>query len=147
LTARSGKIEKNKESSLHVSVNETFSRTDAVENKEQYGLVECVKRGMEEEIGIPQTAIPDSNIKFHDFAIVTDEGEIGLSCFVDLTEVMPVEKMLMYPGQDKFLENEELILMPYFKISHIDLLKSVDSKKYMHQLHHYLYINLNIRLM
>lgn len=133
LTARSGKIEKNKESSLHVSVNETFSRTDAVENKEQYGLVECVKRGIEEEIGIPQTAIPDSNIKFHDFAIVTDEGEIGLSCFVDLTEVMPVEKMLMYPGQDKFWENEELILMPYFKISHIDLLKSVDSKKYMHQ--------------
>lgn len=131
ITARSGKIEKDGKGSLHVSVNETFSRTDSIENKEKYSLIECVRRGIEEEMGIPQTLITEDIIRFHDFAIVTDEGEIGLSCHVNLSDVMPVEKMMMYPGQDKFLENEELIMLPYFKISHLELIKSVDSAKFM----------------
>ena len=133
ITARSAKIEKDRKATLHVSVNETFSRTDSVENNEKYSFIECVRRGIEEEIGIPQTLITENVISFHDFAIVTDEGEIGLSCHVDLSDVMPVEKMLMYPGQDKFLENEELILLPYFKMSHIELVKSMDSPEYMRQ--------------
>lgn len=131
ITARSGNIEKDGKGSLHVSVNETFSRTDSVENKEKYSLVECVKRGIEEEMGIPQTLITEDLIKFHDFAIVTDEGEIGLSCHVNLSDVMPVEKMMMYPGQDKFLENEELLMVPYFNVCHLDIIKSVDSPKFM----------------
>ncbi len=134
ITARSGGIETSQESSLHVSVNETFSRTDYIDDsKKMYGLYECVQRGIHEEIGISCSDIPTEAIKFHDFAIVTDEGEIGLSCHVNLSEHMPVERILMYPGQDKFLENEELLVLPYFNVLHRDLMKSVDSSKFMHQ--------------
>jgi hypothetical protein len=139
ITARSGNIEKDKKSSLHVSVNETFSRTDYFSGHqgERYSLYSCVKRGIEEEIGIPEEYIKDKYIEFHDFAIVTDEGEIGLSCHVNLEELLavrdlPVERMLMYPGQDKYLEIEELLIIPYLKINHISLLKSMKSKKFMH---------------
>lgn len=131
ITARSGNIEQDAKCSLHVSVNETFSRTDSLENKEKYSLVECVRRGIEEEIGLPQTLVKEDLIKFHDFAIVTDAGEIGLSCHVNLSDVMPVEKMMMYPGQDKFLENEELLMVPYFNVRHLDIVKSVDSPEFM----------------
>lgn len=134
ISARSRRIEKNRVSSLHVSVNETFSRTDNVGSSESnYDLKLCVKRGIQEEIGIPEECITDDIIKFHDFAIVTDEGEIGLSCYVNLTNKIPIEQILMYPGQDKFLENEELLVMPYLKMNHIDLVQSMSSDNYRRQ--------------
>lgn len=133
ISARSGNVESNSKASLHVSVNETFSRTDSKNNSETYSLIECVTRGIEEEIGIPHHLISNDLVKFHDFAIVTDEGEIGLSCHVDLSALMPVEQMLMYPGLDKFLENDELMQLPYFNVSHMDLVRSVDSKRFMRQ--------------
>lgn len=134
ISSRSGRIEKNKEASLHVSVNETFSRTDNVgESDTHYNLYTCVKRGIQEEIGIPEDEIKDEMIVFQDFAIVTDEGEIGLSCYVNLSKLMPIEQILMYPGQDKFLENEEFLVLPYFTVNHLELIKSTGSKKFMHQ--------------
>lgn len=144
ITARSGKIETNAKSSLHVSVNETFSRTDFIgDSTTSYGLYECVKRGIEEELGISEAEINHAEdkiknknkhnaiIKFHDFAIVTDEGEIGLSCHVDLSGIIPAEKIGMYPGQDKFLENEDLLILPYFNIKHYHLIKASASATYM----------------
>lgn len=134
IAARSGKIEKNKTSSLHVSVNETFSRTDNIgEADNNYDLLACVKRGIQEELGIPEERIKDDYIQFQDFAIVTDEGEIGLSCYVNLAKEMTTEQLLLYPGQDKFLENEELLILPYFKINHISLLKAAESSKFRHK--------------
>lgn len=134
ITARSARIETNRESSLHVSVNETFSRTDNEGSFEtKFSLYSCVKRGIQEEIGIPEEDISSEMIKFHDLAIVTDEGEIGLSCHVNLSQIMPVEQILMYPGQDKFLENDELLVLPYFRVNHIALVKSMDSPLFMHQ--------------
>lgn len=132
ISARSGKIETNSKSSLHVSVNETFSRTDFIDDSNvEYGLYECVRRGIQEEIGIPVNEIDNGIIKFHDFAVVTDEGEIGLSCHVDFSNIIPAEKIVMYPGQDKYLESEDLLILPYFNIRHIDLIKSVESVRFM----------------
>jgi len=133
IAARSGKIETDKRSTLHVSVNECFTKTDTITNVNSRfcGLYSCVRRGIQEELGIKEDLIKDHMIKFHDFAIVTDEAEIGLSCRVDLSKSMPLEQVLLYPGQDKYLEIEEFVILPYPKINHFSLIKSVDSKKYM----------------
>ena len=111
LGLRSGKIEKYGECKIHVPVNESFSRTDQENGK--YSLYACVKRGIEEELGIPQNLIKDECISFHDFAIVSDAGEIGLGCYVDLSKVMSLEQARLYPGQDKYMEMDNLIIVPY----------------------------------
>lgn len=112
LGLRSGKIEKNGECKIHVPVNESFSRTDK-ENNGKYNLYVCVKRGIEEELGIPQNLIKDECISFHDFAMVSDAGEIGLGCYVDLSKIMSLEQARLYPGQDKYMEMDNLIIVPY----------------------------------
>lgn len=111
LGLRSGKIEKNGECKIHVPVNESFSRTD--ESGGKYDLHACVKRGIEEELGIPQDLIKDECIAFHDFAMVSDAGEIGLGCYVDLSKIMPLEQARLYPGQDKYMEMDNLLIVPY----------------------------------
>lgn len=111
ISARSGKIERNGESLLHVPVNETFSLTDN-ENNNGYSVYNCVSRGIEEEIGISASEFKKEDIKFHDFAIVTDEGEIGFSAHVKLTKI-PIEQAQLYPGQDKYIEIDELLQMPF----------------------------------
>ena len=111
---RNGGIEAKGDSKLHVPVNESFSSTDREEgDSSQYSLYECARRGIEEELGIRRSLIPKECIKFYDFAIVTDEGEIGLGCQVDLSPIMPLEQSRMYPGQDKFLELKNLLIIPY----------------------------------
>lgn len=111
---RNGGIEAKGDCKLHVPVNESFSSTDRAEGDASfYSLYECARRGIEEELGIRRSLIHPQNIKFHDFAIVTDEGEIGLGCQLDLTSIMPLEQSRMYPGQDKFLELKDLIIIPY----------------------------------
>lgn len=108
---RSGRIEKSGESKLHVPVNETFTKTDVECNR--YSLFACVKRGINEELGIPTEMIRDESISFHDFALVTDEGEIGLGCHVDLSKTMTLEQARLYPGQDKYMEMDNLVIVPY----------------------------------
>lgn len=111
---RNGGIEAKGNCKLHVPVNESFSSTDRAEgDATYYSLYECARRGIEEELGIRRSLIPSLNILFHDFAIVSDEGEIGLGCQLDLTSIMPLEQSRMYPGQDKFLELKDLIIIPY----------------------------------
>lgn len=111
---RNGGIEAKGNCKLHVPVNESFSSTDRAEgDATYYSLYECARRGIEEELGIRRSLIPSQNILFYDFAIVTDEGEIGLGCQLDLTSIMPLEQSRMYPGQDKFLELKDLIIIPY----------------------------------
>ena len=108
---RSGRIEKNGESKLHVPVNETFTKTDIEDNR--YCLYECVKRGINEELGIPTNIIDNKYISFHDFALVADQGEIGLGCHVDLSEIMSLEQARLYPGQDKYMEMDNLVIVSY----------------------------------
>lgn len=112
VAVRSGNIERKGICKLHVPVNESFSRTDII-NNDKYSPKLCVIRGIEEELGIPQSMIEKAKIDFHDFALVCDEGEIGLGCYVDFSSVMPLEQLRMYPGQDKFLEIRDLIIVPY----------------------------------
>lgn len=120
LALRNGGIERCNESKIHVPVNESFSKTDQQENSEIYDLRKCVTRGIEEELGISQDLI-DSRCKFvfQDFAVVCDEGEIGLACYVDLSGCMPLEQARMYPGQDKYMEIKNLIVvdMPRFHVN------------------------------
>jgi hypothetical protein len=111
---RNSKIESIPKSTLHVPVNETLTSTDFIGNTTvSYGLYECVQRGIEEEIGIDGEKIDRKYISFSDFAVVTDEGEIGFSCHVDLSEIMPIEQITLYPGQDKYLELQDIIAAPY----------------------------------
>lgn len=113
---RNGNIESDHISTLHIPVNESFSKTDI--EGEKYSLTTCVIRGIKEELGIPYEIISKGKISFHDFAIVADEGEIGFGCYVDISKVIAIEKCRMYPAQDKFLEIKNIFLLPYprFKI-------------------------------
>lgn len=54
VAARSGNIESDNRSTLHVPVNESFSRTDLVEHDQYYSPYHCVLRGIKEELGIPE---------------------------------------------------------------------------------------------
>lgn len=110
---RNGGIETKGHCKLHVPVNESFSSTDLEEgDPNRYSIYQCVRRGIEEELGIFRNLISNECIHFYDFAIVTDEGEIGLGCQCDITNIMPLEQSRMYPGQDKFLELKDLIIIP-----------------------------------
>lgn len=109
---RNGAIERLGNDKLHVPVNESFSDTDLSDNEELSPLL-CVRRGIIEELGLPDSIVNKATIKFHDFAIVSDEGEIGLSCNADFSSIILSEEMRCYPGQDKFLENKDLIEVPY----------------------------------
>ena len=115
LALRNGDIEKSRESKIHVPVNESFSNTDTDSNIICYNLRKCVARGIEEEIGINQDVIDGDKcrVSFTDFAVVCDEGEIGIACYVDLSLVMPLEQVRMYPAQDKSMEIKDLLIVPY----------------------------------
>ena len=113
VAARSGNIESDNRSTLHVPVNESFSRTDLVEHDQYYSPYHCVLRGIKEELGIPEEICKKTSVSFHDFAIVSDEGEIGLGCYVDFSFVMPLEEARLYPGQDKYLELADILIVPY----------------------------------
>ena len=115
LALRNGDIEKSRESKIHVPVNESFSNTDTDSNIICYNLRKCVARGIEEEIGINQDVIDGEKcrVSFTDFAVVCDEGEIGIACYVDLSLVMPLEQARMYPAQDKSMEIKDLLIVPY----------------------------------
>lgn len=113
VAARSGNIESDNRSTLHVPVNESFSRTDLVEHDQYYSPYHCVLRGIKEELGIPEEICKKTSVSFHDFAIVSDEGEIGLGCYVDFSFVMPLEEARLYPGQDKYLELADILIVSY----------------------------------
>ncbi len=113
VAARCGDIESDHISTLHIPVNESFSNTDV--EGDVYSLTACVKRGIKEELGIPIELIDNSQISFHDFAIVADEGEIGFGCYVDMSDKIPLEQCRIYPGQDKFMELNNIFVVPYPK--------------------------------
>ncbi len=119
LALRNGKIERCRESKIHVPVNESFSKTDQLEKSDKYDLKKCVSRGIEEELGISQDLVESRcSFVFQDFSVVCDEGEIGLACYVDFSSCMPLEQARMYPGQDKYMEIKDLMVanMPKFHI-------------------------------
>lgn len=133
VSIRSKKIQKDGESLLHVPVNEAFSLTDVGNGNDCFSLEKCVIRGIEEELGVPERVLdPESDnkekrakISFFDFAIVCDRGEIGIGCHVDLTRVMPLEQIRLYPGQDKYMETEDVLIVPYpkFRWNYLDYIK------------------------
>lgn len=113
LAERAGKIEEGGQSKIHVPVNESFSMTDMDDN-DHFSIKACALRGIEEELGIPRSLTEHkAGITFKDFAVVTDEGEIGLGCDADISNVMCLEAATMYPGQDKFLEIKELFVLDF----------------------------------
>ena len=112
VAVRSGNIERRGNCKLHVPVNESFSRTDINDNG-KFDPTLCVIRGIEEELGIPRSLVEKAKIVFFFFSLVCDEGEIGLGCYVDFSSVMPIEQLRLYPGQDKYMEIKDILIVPY----------------------------------
>lgn len=110
---RNGSIEYHKNDKLHVPVNESFSTTDLDKDNSYLDPKACVQRGIIEELGLPEGIVNQAKIIFNDFAIVTDEGEIGLSCSVDFSDIISIEEIRCYAGQDKYMELKGLIEVPY----------------------------------
>lgn len=114
-SVRSARVERNHLSRIHVSVDESFSDTDQVKGGE-YSVEEWARRGIEEEIGLPETRQKEKTdeeerikITYTDFSIVLGYGEIGLSGIVEDKEI---DSILAYPGMDKALESEGMFFIP-----------------------------------
>lgn len=102
---RSGKLQDDGTSRIHIAVDESFSNTD-LENK----VPDCkrwIERGVEEEIGYKAD---DLKFVLYDFSITYQLGEIGLCGDV---EIANIDEAIMKPGQDKYLEMKALMAFPF----------------------------------
>lgn len=109
ITIRSSKIDAQKQSRLHVSIDEAFSETD--KNPEgEYDVQQWIIRGLKEEIGISNKNAKDIIPQFSDFSIITDNGEIGLCCTIKTEDI---EELQFYPAQDKYLESEGFFIAEF----------------------------------
>ncbi len=106
---RSAKIDRNHISRIHVSVDESFSDTD-LEQEEVYSVERWLKRGIEEEIGVPIEKLKDIKITYTDFSIIFGNyGEIGLCAIVETDDI---DTWMVYPGKDKALESVGMFFIP-----------------------------------
>lgn len=113
-SVRSACVDRSHTSRIHVSVDEAFSNTDQEEDG-FYTVKKWVRRGVEEEIGIPEDKQAvntrwnkTGNITYTDFSIVLGYGEIGLSAIM---EEENMDTLLAYPGKDKALESDGMFLI------------------------------------
>ena len=110
LTLRSGHLQKDGSSRVHISVDESFSFTDIEGN-----IPDCnkwLKRGVAEEIGYPgiNKEKMKMDVTFYDFAITYALGEVGLCADV---EVESIDKLFLCPAQDKYLESKAMFCIPF----------------------------------
>lgn len=110
MTLRSGRLHPDGVSRIHVSVDEAFSFTDMEGNVPYCDL--WLKRGVAEEIGYPGMSRDnlEMRITFYDFAITYDLGEVGLCADVELKHI---DRVSLFPAQDKYLESEGLFCIPF----------------------------------
>jgi len=86
----------------HVSMNEGFSVTDVESDNDTPRLDRCVRRDLEEELGI----LPDdiSSIRFFDVFFVEAEFELGITAIARVTRT--TEQLRLTAGKDTHWERE-----------------------------------------
>lgn len=104
---RSGKLINMTKSMWHVSMNEAISITDISETNEAIDLHRCIRRGLNEELGLDMR---DISIDYSDLFFLKDPFETGISAFVTVKNRSFSELKILYSAaKDKELESEDLI--------------------------------------
>ncbi len=106
----------------HVSMNEAISRTDYKDdtNNTVIDEVRCVKRGLLEELHIPDTAIDEKSVEFKDVYFLMSKCEIGIASTVKLKKNITEKQIRFahYGAKDSMLESKEymktIILTKYW---------------------------------
>lgn len=130
---RSGKLVNMTRAMWHVSMNEAISITDISETNEAIDLDKCIKRGLNEELGV---VIKGINIRYSDLFFLKDPFETGISAFVTINNMTFSElRELLYPSaKDKELESEGVIAVKVDGGELIDFMKKnelTDAAKYL----------------
>ncbi|WP_297426669.1 hypothetical protein [Clostridium sp.] len=111
LTKRSNKATTNNgEEWYGTSFTEGISQTDYDYSKNVVSLLTGIKRGLEEEIGIPTEGYYSSDsIEVYDFFLEKEFFEIGVTCGITLNENINFEEHVKdLPAKDKSLETSEI---------------------------------------
>lgn len=84
---------------------EGISQTDYDSSKGAVSLLTGIKRGLEEELGIPEVYYSSENIEIYDFFLDKEFFEIGITCSITLNKDINFEEHVRdLPAKDKTLE-------------------------------------------
>lgn len=95
----------------YVSVTETFTETDYDQYSHCADLALCMKRGIQEELGITPGMYHESTIKFYDTFYETHFFQDGIVGSVELKEGILFEDVKNLLAKDKQLEVESLFVI------------------------------------
>ena len=92
----------------HVSMNEAISITDISDTNEAIDLDRCIRRGLNEELGLD---MKDISIDYSDLFFLKDPFETGIAAFVTAKNLSfsKLKEILYNAAKDKELESEDLI--------------------------------------
>ncbi|MCL6264927.1 hypothetical protein [Flagellimonas myxillae] len=124
----------------HYSMNEAFSITDNSGNKSNEAFVECIKRGFNEELGIP-TNLEANKTVLLDFNFSKKLMQVGISsvCYFDNFNSEDIRNC--YKGaKDGRLETDDLIFIPYKRkrikpLIYYNSIPKINNPKYKHSKH------------
>lgn len=102
---------------IYVSATETFTETDYDHYTHCADLMLCVKRGIQEELGITQNMYFDSTIKFYDMFYETHFFQDGIVASVELKENTMFDEVKALSAKDKQLEVDSLFVIDNSKKS------------------------------
>ncbi len=95
----------------HVSMNEAISQTDYDDDGTESSISNkrCVRRGLKEELQIPEDAIEEGTVKFTDVYFLLDKCEIGIASTVRLKPCITQElvRYSHYGAKDSMLESKK----------------------------------------
>lgn len=96
---------------IYVAVTETFTETDYDRYNMVPDIVQCIKRGILEEIGLDSDLYEDSKIKFYDMFFETHFYQDGLVASVEIDEKISFNDIRTLNAKDKQLEVESMFLI------------------------------------
>lgn len=104
ITRRGNNIAYNDNKSwIYVSVTEAFTGTDIGPDGTP-SLEACLRRGLTEELGVPDNKMRLDSIKFYDLFFEKHFLQMGLVCSIELTKDVDLSQVIAWQAKDKELE-------------------------------------------
>ncbi|MBC7248637.1 MAG: hypothetical protein H5T73_12805 [Actinobacteria bacterium] len=86
ITKRSARVVNSPFVRYHISMNEGLSISDYDSTYKRPSISECLKRGLEEELGIKREFDPIESFAFYNLFFIKEIGELGISAHVKLVD-------------------------------------------------------------
>ena len=96
---------------IYVSATEPLSKKDLEAEEYMSALAHCVKRGLEEELGIEKNMYLFDNIEFHDCFFETNFFQDGIVASVKLSKEISPQQILTKRAMDKQLEIQDIFFI------------------------------------